>query len=147
MKVILLKDVRKIGRKYEVKEVSDGYALNFLIPQKLAEVSTESAMKRLNNFKFREEGERRIREDLLIKNIKSLDGLTIEIAETANDKGHLFKGVHQAELVAEIKKQTELDLAPEYIILEKPLKEVGEHVVEVKVQDKTTKFKVNIVAA
>lgn len=147
MKVILLQDVRKVGKKYEVKEVASGYALNLLIPQKLAEAATPSALARFNNIKAREEGERKVHEDLLIKNFKQLDGKTITISETANEKGHLFKGIHQAELVAEIKKQTALDLAPEYIQLDKPLKEVGEHTIEVKVQEKTATFKVNIVAA
>ncbi|MCC2630339.1 MAG: rplI [Candidatus Paceibacter sp.] len=146
MKVILLKDVSKVGKKFEVKEVASGFALNMLIPRKLAEAATPSALARFNNIKAREDGEKKVREDLLMKNLKQLDGKTIEIKETANDKGHLFKGVHQDELVAEIKKQIDLDLAPEYIMLEKPIKEVGEHEIEVKVQDKSAKFKVNIIA-
>jgi large subunit ribosomal protein L9 len=146
MKVILLKDVKKVGKKFEVKEVSNGYALNMLIPNRLAETATESALARFNNMKAREEGERKIQEDLLMKNLKQIEGKTIEIAEAANEKGHLFKGIHQDELVAEIKKQTELDMAPQYIQLEKPLKEVGKHEVTIKVQDKSVKFKVEITA-
>jgi large subunit ribosomal protein L9 len=147
MKVILLKDVRKVGKKFEVKEVATGYALNFLIPQKLAEYSTESNLKKLENFKIKEAAEMKIREDLLMKNIKSLEGVTIELKESANDKGHLFKGVHREELAKALKSQGHLDILPEYIALEKPLKEVGEHVVDVKVQDKLAHFKVSIVAA
>jgi large subunit ribosomal protein L9 len=147
MKVILLHDVRKVGKKFEVKEVASGFALNMLIPRKLAEAATPSNLARYNNIKAREEGEKKVREDLLMKNLKSVDGKTIELKESANEKGHLFKGVHQEELVSAIKAQTELDLAAEYIMLDKPLKEVGEHEVEVKVQDKSAKFKVNIVAA
>ena len=146
MKVILLKDVKKVGKKFETKEVASGYALNFLIPRKMAEASTESAMKRLGHLKALDEGERKIHEDLLMKNLKALEGKTIELKEPANEKGHLFKGVHQEELVAAIKSQTQLDLAPEYIILEKPIKEVGEHEIEVKVQDKVSKFKLVISA-
>lgn len=147
MKVILLQDVRKVGKKYEIKDVADGYALNYLIPHKLAEASTEATVKRIDILRAREAAERKIQEDLLIKNLKDVNGITIELQEAANDKGHLFKGVHQPELVEAIKKQTELDLAPQYILLDKPIKEIGEHTVEVKVQDKSAKFKVNIVAA
>lgn len=147
MKVILLKDVKNVGKKYEVKEVSDGHALNFLIPRKLAETSTESSSKRIHNIKAREDGEKRVNEDLLIKNLKQVNDVTLEIKETANEKGHLFKGIHQEEIVAELKKQGHLDLLPEYIILEKPIKEIGEHIIEVKVQDKTAKFKLVITAA
>ncbi len=146
MKVILLKDVKKVGKKFEVLEVSNGYALNMLIPNKMAETATPSTLARLNNIKARIDGEKKINEDLLMKNLKQIEGKTITLSETANEKGHLFKGIHQDELVAEIKKQTELDMAPEYIQLEKPLKEVGEHEIEIKVQDKSVKFKVVIEA-
>lgn len=146
MKVILLKDVKNVGKKYETKEVSDGHALNFLIPNKLAETATESSLKRVQNIKAREEGEKRVNEDLLMKNVKDVNDITLEIKETANDKGHLFKGVHQKEIADELKKQGHLDLLPEYIMLEKPIKEVGEHIIEVKVQDKTAKFKLVITA-
>ena len=146
MKVILLKDVRKIGKKYDVKDVSDGYALNFLIPQKLAEVSTPKSMQRIDGLKSRDAAEQKIQEDLLMKNLKSLEGVSIELKENANEKGHLFKGVHKEEIISQIKKQTQLDITPEYIVLEKPLKEVGEHEIEAKVQDKSVKFKVVISA-
>jgi large subunit ribosomal protein L9 len=146
MKVILLQDIRKVGKKFEIKDVSDGYAINLLIPRKMAETATDSAVKRINNLKAKEEGEKKVREDLLVKNVKDLEGKTIELKAPANDKGSLFKGIHQDELVQAIKSQTELDLAPEYIILEKPIKEVGEHTVSVQVQDKTATFKVNVSA-
>lgn len=146
MKVILLKDVRKVGKRFETKDVSDGYALNFLIPNKLAEASTAASTKRIDAIKVKDEAEKKIQEDLLIKNLKSLDGGKIELTENANDKGHLFKGVHKEELVAAIKTQVKLDITPDYIVLDKPLKEVGEHIVEVKVQDKAAKFKVIIQA-
>ena len=146
MKVILIKDVKKVGRKYETKEVSAGYATNFLIPRKLAEISTESTIKRIHNLKARDEGERKIQEDLLMKNLKSVDSKTVNITAPANDKGHLFKGIHADEIVTAVKEQTELDLAPEYIVLEKPIKEVGEHEIEVKVQDKSVKFKLVVSA-
>lgn len=147
MKVILLQDVRKVGKKFEVKEVASGFALNMLIPRKMAEAATDSAVKRLGNMKAKEEGEKKVREDLLMKNLKSVEGKIIEMSAPANEKGSLFKGIHAEEIVDAVKKQTELDLAPEYIILEKPVKEVGEHDIEVKVQDKSVKFKLVVSAA
>lgn len=146
MKVILLKDTKKVGKKFETKEVSDGYALNFLIPNKLAEVATPSSIKKLEVVKKRDAEEKKVQEDLLVMNLKSLDGVSIELKEPANDKGHLFKGVHKEEIITALKTQGHLDLLPEYIILEKPIKEVGEHTIEAKVQNKTVKFKVVISA-
>lgn len=146
MKVILLKNVPKLGKKYEVKDVSDGYATNLLIPQGHAQIATEGNVKRVLAMKTTEDVEKKIHEDLLIKNIHDLQGIEIVVEEKANDKGHLFAGLHTEELVPLIKAQTRLDIAPEYIKLEKPIKEVGEHEVEVGVQDHVAKFKVVVKA-
>jgi large subunit ribosomal protein L9 len=144
MKVILLQDVKNVGRKYEVKNVANGFALNFLIPQKLAEVGTFAVLKKAQALKAAEAIHRKIQDDLLIKNLAGLEGASIQINEKASDKGHLFKGIHKEGLAGEIKKQTGLDILPEHIILDKPMKETGEHLVEAVVQDKKVKFKVVI---
>lgn len=142
MKVILLQDIKKVGKKFEMKTVADGYALNFLIPRKLAEVSNDSNMRKIETLKVKAAAEMKVQEDLLMKNLKNINGIVITLSEKANEKGHLFKGIHKEDLIAAIKAQTELDITPEYIALEKPLKEVGEFPVEVKVQDKSATFKV-----
>jgi len=144
MKVIFLKDVPKIGKKYEAKEMSDGYALNFLIPRGLAEVATNASAKRMAVEKAKEDAERKIQEDLLLKNLKDVDGVTIEMEGKANEKGHLFAGIHSAEIAPEITKQTRLIISPEFIKLEKPIKEVGEHQITVEVQNKKVTFTLNI---
>ncbi len=144
MKVILLKDVPKVGKKYEIKEISDGYAANLLIPRGLAVAATSSVVKSLELEKAKVEGERRMHEELLLKNLSELDGTTLTIKAKGNEKGHLFAGLHKAELVSEIEKQTRLRLNPENIILEKPIKEVGEHVVEVTGAGKSVKFIVKV---
>ncbi len=132
MKVILLKDVAKLGRQYEIKEVSSGHAINLLIPQGLALSATPDAVKRLEVKKKQADAERKIHEDLLVMNIKGLDGKTITIAGKANEKGHLFAGLHREAIAAELQKQTELQIDPSFIQIDHPLKEVGEHIVEVK---------------
>ena len=144
MKVILLQDVRKVGKKFETKDVADGYALNFLIPRKLAEVANTSNSKRVGDLKSKEEAEKKVQEDLLMKNLKSLEGITVELKENTNEKGHLFKGVNKQEIVEALKSQGHLDLAAEYIMLEKPIKEAGEYTIEAKVQDKSASFKLVI---
>ena len=140
MKIILNQDVSKVGKKYEVKNVADGHALNFLIPRGLAVAATVGALKKLEIAKTMVAVEKKVQEDLLLKNLKSLDGAKIEIAEKANDKGHLFAGLHKEQIIPEIKKQTGFDVLPEFLILEKPIKEIGEQTIEIKVQDKTVKF-------
>jgi len=140
MKIILNQDVSKVGKKYEVKNVADGHALNFLIPRGLAVAATVGALKKLEIARTMVAVEKKVQEDLLLKNLKSLDGAKIEIAEKANDKGHLFAGLHKEQIIPEIKKQTGFDVLPEFLILEKPIKEIGEQTIEIKVQDKTVKF-------
>lgn len=147
MKVILLKDVPKVGHKYQVATVSDGYAMNFLFPKGLAEVASGKAMERLEAMKATEEAERKVREDLLLKNMAEISGITVEMSGKANDKGHLFAGIHKDALIPAIKEQTRIDIAPEYITLDKPIKEVGEHKIPVVVQDKQVEFTLVVRAA
>lgn len=147
MKVILLKDVAKLGKRFDVKEVSSGHAINLLIPQGHALAATPDVVKRLDSQKKKFEAERKIHEDLLVKNLKDLDGKTLTIVGKANEKGHLFAGLHREAIAAELLRQTELQIDPSFIQLEHPLKEVGEHVVEVKGGEKSVKFKVVILPA
>ena len=144
MKVIFTKDVPKIGKKFETKNISDGYAINFLIPRGLAEVATAGAIKRVSTEKIKEDAEKKIQEDLLFKNLKNVDGITVEMTRKANDKGHLFAGIHTAEIAPEITAQTRLVISPEFIKLDKPIKEVGEHKIDVEVQNKKVQFILNI---
>lgn len=140
MKVILLRDVPNIGHKYQVVNVADGYALNFLLPKGLAENASEKAVKRAETLLNQEVAEKKIKEDLLVKNLKDLEGVTVTMSGKANEKGHLFAGIHIAELIPVIKEQTRLDVDAHHIILEKPIKEVGEHKIDIKVQDKKATF-------
>ena len=146
MRVVLLQDVPKVGRKHEVKNVASGHALNFLIPKRLADAATPTIIKKLEEEKALASVERSIREDLLAKSLKSIDGIVVKIEEKANDKGHLFAAVHKEQLIHQISKQTGFEILPEFIILEKPIKEVGEHTVAVKVGDKNAEFKVVVKA-
>lgn len=146
MKVILLKDVPKIGKKYDEKKVSDGYAMNFLIPNGLVEVATEKAMERANMARTEMLVHRKIQEDLVMKNLVALSEAKIEFKEKANEKGHLFAGIHKEALVKALKEQARIDVPVDFIELLAPLKEVGEKMIRVKVQDKVGEFKVTISA-
>jgi large subunit ribosomal protein L9 len=146
MKVILLKNVSKLGQKYDIKTVSDGYALNLLIPQGTAIAATPDALKRLEKDKAKMDTERKVHEDLLVKNLKDLDGITLTIKDKANDKGHLFAGLHREEIASELTKQTKLQIDPSFIALEHPIKEVGEHKIDVKVAGKSAQFKLVVEA-
>lgn len=137
MKVILLKDVKAVGRKYEVKDVSDGHALNFLFPQQLAERATDKAIERVHKMKDQVDAERKIQDDLLMKNIESLKGKTVTIEDKVNDKGHLFASIHKDNIAGEIMKQTQISIPSDSIVLAKPIKEAGEYTIGLTNSDAT----------
>ena len=144
MKVILLKDVPKLGRKYDVKDVSDGHALNFLMPRGLVTPATESAVRKLAREKEKDGAEKKIQAELLLKSFGVLKETTIHISGKANDKGHLFAGIGKETLISEIFKQTHLNLDTETVILDKPIKELGEHKVIVQALGKKTEVTVMV---
>lgn len=143
MKIILLKDVKKIGKKYEVKEVADGYALNSLIPNDIAVPATHSYLKLI---------EAKKKQSALMKEdfkkafeyaISKLPGGKLHISGKVNEKGHLFAGIHEDQIIAEFKKETGVILCSEHFEMEKPLKEIGEHTIDLKIEG--DKYKLNIV--
>ena len=146
MKIILLKDVAKVGRKYDIKDVSDGYALNMLIPRGLAVQGTVEQVKKIEQMKKADQAEKMIQGELLLKNLETIKNLTLNLREKANDKGHLFAGVTKEMLVSEIFKAIRMNIDPESIKLEKPLKENGEHKVTIEALGKKAEFTVVIEA-
>ena len=144
MKIILLKDVKGIGKKYDIKIVGDGFAMNSLIPRKLAETATPLAIKRMEMRKSTDTTMKAVDAELAKKNIEQLSAQTIEMTEKANEKGHLFAGVHTKEIADSIKKQIHLDIDPEWIKLEKPIKTTGEYDINVEWHGQTGSFKLSI---
>lgn len=140
MKVILLKDVPKIGRKYDVKNVADGYAVNMLLPRGLAKVATTEAVRQIELLKAQDLTEKKIQEELLLKSLALVKDIRVVITEKANEKGHLFAGVTKERLATEVEKVSRIKLDPETIKIGKPIKEVGEHKVPIEIQGKKSEF-------
>lgn len=141
MRVIFLQDVPRVGKKHDVKEVNSGYATNFLIPRKLVEVATQKAIAELEKRRKNIEIEREVQEDLLLKNLEEIKNKVLSIKTKADEKGHLFSGIHKKELVEEMNKQNHADISEEFIILEKPIKEIGEHKISIMIKGKKSSFR------
>ncbi|MDB5204152.1 MAG: rplI [Candidatus Taylorbacteria bacterium] len=141
MKVILLKDVQKIGKKFDIKNVADGFALNSLIPTGKAKVATDAEIKKVEALKKVIEAEKKIQMDLLTKNINEINEKQVTIKAKANSKGSLFAQLHTEDIVKAIKESIGADIHPDFIILPKPIKEAGEHDLQVKVGDKKVTIK------
>ena len=140
MKIILLKDLHKVGKKYDVVTVADGYALNSLIPNKVAEVATAKVVEKYTKLKEVEAAARILREEELVKELASIADKEFVIEAKANDVGHLFASIHKEE-VAEA-----MHIDPMYIHIDHPIKEVGTHTVTVKVRDVSKEVSVTVKA-
>ena len=130
MKVILLKDVQDIGKKYEIKEVKNGYARNFLIPRDLAKTVTKQSLKWLETQK--EIIEKEIEEDLkkAQKMASTLDRLELNIPIKVGQEGQLFESIN-SQKIAEKLKEMGFEVKKSKIILEKPIKTLGEFPIKI----------------
>jgi large subunit ribosomal protein L9 len=133
MKVILKQDVSGIGRKYEIKNVSDGYANNFLLPKKMAEYASPEAVKKAEILKATLVAEIEIREKLAEQQIEILKSVEVTLSKKANDKGHLFEQIHPIEISKALEEQASIKIDSEFIKLEKPIKEKGKYQVIIQV--------------
>ena len=141
MKVIFLKDVPKVGKRHDVKEVNDGYALNFLLPNKLAEKATEKTIAELARRQKEIIVGREVQEELLMKNLEEIKGKVITIISKANEKGSLFSSIHKKEILEAMKKEHRAEINEDFIILEKPIKELGEFEIPIQIKNKKSSFK------
>ncbi|MFL2078380.1 50S ribosomal protein L9 [Marinilactibacillus psychrotolerans] len=138
MEVILLKDVKGTGKKGEIKNVSDGYANNFLLKKGLAKEATEAARKELNAKKKavkREESE--ILESAK-QDKKKIEENPIEIYEKAAEDGRLFGSVTTKQIAKEIEKQLGIKVDKRKINQEIPMRALGAQKVEVKLHKEVT---------
>jgi large subunit ribosomal protein L9 len=140
MKVVLLKDVRDTGRAHSVIEVSDGHALNFLIPRKLAVPATGPNLKMAEMKQKQQADKRTIDKKLVEERIAALSDGKITITKKANEQGHLYDGVDGKE-IAEAAQ-----LPEDSIHLPKSIKELGTHEVPVAIGDDFGKILVEVVA-
>ncbi len=131
MRVILLKDVEKLGKKFEIKEVKDGYARNFLIPRGLAKPATKEAMKWLETQKEIEE--KKAEEELKkIQEVASaVDDQEIIIPVEVGDQDQLFESI-TTQKIAEKLKEAGFEVKKNQIELSEPIKELGEFPVKIK---------------
>ena len=131
MKVVLLEDVEKLGKKFEVKEVADGYARNYLIPKGLAKPATKEVLEWA---KIQKEIEEKKAEEELKKvqeMASKIDGQEVVIPVKVGEEGQLYESVGIQKIWEELKRLG-FGLKKTQIELEKPIKELGEFPVKIK---------------
>lgn len=126
MKVILLKKVKGLGEKYDTKEVADGYARNFLLPQNLAEISTPERAAIMKERKAKEIGDAQKDLERVEALAEKLEMLEIIVKAKAQEDGTLYGSVGPKEIAAAVKKHhTSID--EKQIFIKSPIKKLGEH--------------------
>ena len=133
MKIILLQDVDKVGKKYEVKNVSDGHARNFLIPQGVAKPATEQSLKWLETQKeiFRKKAEEALKKTQEFAS--GLDGMEVVISVKIGEDGQLFESIGQQK-ISEKLKELGFEIKKSQILLEEPIKVAGEYPIKVHLE-------------
>ena len=131
MKIILIKDVEKLGKRYEVKEVASGHARNYLIPRGLAIQASKKLLKWAET--QRDIKEKKAEEKLkkVSDIVSEIDGLEIEIPVKVGKEDQLFEKVSQQKILESL-KELGFKVKKSQIDLEKPLEEVGEFPVKIK---------------
>ena len=138
MKVILLEDVKSLGKKGQIVNVSDGYARNMLLPKKLG---VEATPKNLNDLKLQKNNEKKVAQEQLEAAkvlAEKLGQGKVELAIKVGEGGRAFGSVSSKEIAAAVKEQMGLDVDKKKIQLKETIKSLGTHIVPVKLHPEVT---------
>ncbi len=132
MKVIMLQDVKSLGKKGDLVSVSDGYARNFLFPRDLAKEANAQAMNEFRNA----EQSKRYKIDTAVANAtkakEELEGSKFVIKAKAGDSGKLFGSITAKEIAAEVKQRKHVDVDKRKVVLKEDIKNLGDYDCEIK---------------
>ena len=149
MKVILLKDVKKQGKKGDVIEVSDGYGRNYLIKNNLAKLADGSALSQLNAEKKAHQkiAEEELEEAKALKQAIEDEKTIVKIKAKTGEDGRLFGTIPSKQIAEELKKQYKINIDRRKIQLESNLASLGFHKVDVKLHaDVSAEINVNVIS-
>lgn len=132
MKVILLQDVRALGKAGEIVKVNDGYARNMLFPKNLAKEATAGNIKALENKKAAEAEKKAEQKAEATKIKEALVDEVITLKSKGGEGGRLFGAVTNVDIAAAIKAQKGFDIDKKKISIPSPIKTAGEHIAEIK---------------
>ena len=144
MKVILLKDVKSLGKKGDIINASDGYARNYLFPKGLAQEATESNLHILNNKKETERRQKLAEIEAAQKLAESLKGKEVNLSVKSGENGRLFGAITGKDIADEINKKFNINIDKKKVVVD-TIKQLGVYDVEIKLYPEiSTKVKVVI---
>ena len=138
MKVILLEDVKKVGKKGELVNVSEGYGNNFLLPKKLAVEATKSNMNELELKKKADDKRKKEEYEEALALAEKLNEIEVKVAVKTGDNGKVFGSVTTKEIGEALEKQFGIKVDKKKMVLGDSIKMVGTRTVKVKVHAKVT---------
>lgn len=142
MKIVLLQDVPKVGKKYEVKEVANGLARNFLIPRKLAESAHPAALKRVEIVKKKIEQDTEVKKQQFKHIAEKIKDAAIAVKAPANEQGSLFAALTADDIAKALQEQCEISVPSEWIAIESPIKKIGEHTITIGEGEERVELKI-----
>lgn len=148
MKVVLMQDFPKLGKKFQVVEVSDGYARNYLIPRGLAQPATPSLLTEIEKRQQieRMKGQREIEKAQILA--QKLADIFLEISVPAGEGGRLYHAVSANEISQKLKEQHGIEIDRDQVLLDEPLRSLGVHTIPIRLHRQVrANLKVNIIAA
>jgi len=132
MQVVLLKDVKRLGKAGEVRNVADGYARNYLLPNGLAKPATAGAIREAQE-QAESQARRAARELSQAQTLaEALSGLSLTFRARAGTSGHLYGSITTADIAAEIQKQSGKTVDRRKIVLQEPIRSVGTYQVPIR---------------
>ena len=137
MKVLLCEDVKKLGWLGDIVEVSEGYARNHLLPQRLAKVATEANVKSIAQEKAKRAEQRLQERRRLEKAAQAVNGAEAVVAAKANEQGVLFGSISDSMIAANLRAQS-FEVADEVVKLPEHIKQLGTHEVTLRFADDVT---------
>jgi len=137
MKVILRQEVKNLGREWEVVEVADGYARNYLIPRHIAMNATQASVKDLDRRRDKAAARRQQEEDAARVIAGKLDGIIVSLVERAGPEGRLYGSVTAGD-IAEWLEAQHIAVDRKHIIIKDPIRTVGEHHITVDLHSDVT---------
>lgn len=147
MKVILLDNIKGVGKKDEVINASDGYARNFLFPKKLAVEANNENMNKLKAKKQSEQYKKDIEKENAQKIAQKLDTINLNIKVKAGENGKIFGGVTSKEISEELKKQYKIDVDKKKIVLNENIKNIGSFDINIRLYEGVIgKLKVKVIS-
>lgn len=138
MKVVLLADVKKVGKKGDIVDVSDGYARNFIFKKNLGKEATSTA---INDMKLKNAADMRRQAEILVEAqalAEQIKAASITLSVKAGDGGKIFGSVSTKEIAKVVKEQLNVTLDKKKMQLKEPIKSVGTHIIKVKLHPKVT---------